>query len=60
MKTNLLSIPKFAQSTGLSYGLARELVLRGDVPSVSVGKRRRVNEEWVRKWIASGDRPLPL
>jgi hypothetical protein len=55
---NLMSIPKFAKFTGLNYSLARVLVIRGDVPSVNVGRRRMINEAWARKWVATGDRPL--
>lgn len=51
----LLSIPDFARATGLSYWLARELVLRGDVPSIRVGNRRRVSAHWVAGWVNAGE-----
>jgi excisionase family DNA binding protein len=62
--TKLLSIPEFAKATGLSVWLARELVHRGDVPSVRVGARRRVDSRWVERWLAAGnpesDVPSPV
>jgi excisionase family DNA binding protein len=50
--TKLISIAQFARLTGLDYFLARKLVIRGDVPSVAVGKRRRIDAMWVEKWMA--------
>ena len=52
----LLTIPKFAERTGLSYWLARALVLRGDIPSVQCGRRRRVSAKFIDSWCA-GTRP---
>lgn len=57
-KTKLLTIPEFANATGLTYGLARELVIRGDVPHVLVGTRRRVDSRWIEKWTACGNPEL--
>jgi hypothetical protein len=34
---------KFAERAGLSFWLARALVLRGEIPSVQCGRRRRVS-----------------
>lgn len=53
--TKLLSIPQFADATGLTDYLARALVMRGDVPSVRVGARRRVDSRWVEKWVNLGN-----
>jgi hypothetical protein len=53
--TKLLSIPEFADAAGLSDALARALVMRGDVPSVRVGARRRVDSRWVQKWLSLGN-----
>ena len=62
--TKLLSIREFAEATGLSIWLARELVNRGDVPSVRVGPRRRVDIRFVEKWTAAGcqhtERSIPV
>jgi excisionase family DNA binding protein len=52
--TSLLTIPKFAARVGISYWLARKLVLRGDIPSIQVGPRKRISEEWIQKWLAEG------
>jgi len=52
----LLTIPKFAERTGISYWLARALVLRGDIPSVQCGRRRRVSAKFVEAWC-EGTRP---
>jgi excisionase family DNA binding protein len=53
--TKLLTVPQFAEATGLSDPLARALVNRGDVPSVLVGRRRRVDARWVEKWVNLGN-----
>jgi hypothetical protein len=52
--TKLLTIPAFAKATGLTYWLARELVNRGDIPSVQVGPRKRVDARWVEQWTRGG------
>jgi len=57
--TKLLSIPEFAVATGISETLARALVNRGDVPSILVGRRRRVDARWVERWTALANPPLP-
>lgn len=59
MMTKLLTIPKFAEATGLSYRLCLQLVDAGDVPSVRVGRRRRIDVRWIEQWLAAGGyRPL--
>lgn len=52
--TKLLTIPKFAQATGLSYRLHLQLVEAGEIPSVPVGSRRRIDIRWVEQWLAAG------
>ena len=52
--TKLITIPKFAESTGLPYRLCLQLVVSGQLPSVSVGKRRRIDVRWVEQWLAAG------
>ena len=58
--TTLLTIPKFAEATGLSYRLCLHLVGTGQIPSVAVGSRRRIDVRWVAQWLeAGGYRPAP-
>ena len=52
--TKLITIPKFAQATGLPYRLCLHLVGTGQIPSVAVGRRRRIDVRWVEQWLASG------
>jgi excisionase family DNA binding protein len=52
--TKLLTIPNFARETGLSYRLCLQLVESGDIPSVPVGSRRRIDVRWVEQWLAAG------
>ena len=52
--TKLITISKFAQATGLPYRLCLHLVGAGQIPSVAVGRRRRIDVRWVEQWLASG------
>ena len=52
--TKLITIPKFAQATGLTYRLCLQLVSAGRIPSVRVGCRRRIDVRWVAQWLAEG------
>jgi hypothetical protein len=52
--TKLITIPKFARATGLPYRLCLQLVGTGQVPSVPVGSRRRIDVRWVEQWLAAG------
>ena len=52
--TKLITIPIFAEATGLTYRLCLHLVAAGHVPSVLVGHRRRIDMRWVEQWLASG------
>lgn len=54
MMTQLITIPKFAELTGLSYRLCSHLVETGQIPSVPVGRRRRIDVRWVDQWLAGG------
>jgi len=56
--TELLSIPDFAKLTGLKYANARQLVLRGDIPHVRCGARRRIDRRWVEGWLSDSRRDL--
>jgi excisionase family DNA binding protein len=52
--TRLLTIPKFARETWLSYRLCLQLVQSGEIPSVRVGCRRRIDIRWVEQWLEAG------
>ncbi len=39
--TKLITIPRFAELTGLPYRLCLHLIGTGQIPSVAVGRRRR-------------------
>jgi excisionase family DNA binding protein len=52
--TKLITIPKFAQATGLPYRLCLQLVGTGKIPSVPVGSRRRIDVRWIEQWLAAG------
>jgi excisionase family DNA binding protein len=54
MMTKLITIPKFAEATGLPYRLCLHLIATGQIPSVPVGRRRRIDVRWVDQWLASG------
>ena len=52
--TKLITIPKFAEATGLPYRLCLHLVGTGQIPSVAVGRRRRIDVRWVEQWLSTG------
>ena len=52
--TKLITIPKFAELTGLPYRLCLHLVGIDQIPSVAVGRRRRIDVRWVEQWLATG------
>jgi excisionase family DNA binding protein len=54
MMTKLITIPKFAEATGLPYRLCLHLIGTGQIPSVAVGRRRRIDVRWVEQWLATG------
>jgi len=54
MMTKLITIPKFAAATGLPYRLCLHLVGTGQIPSVAVGRRHRIDVRWVEQWLATG------
>lgn len=57
--TKLLSISGFGRATGLGHRLAHKLVKSGEVPSVKVGSRRRVDVRWVRHWLQQATPGVP-
>ena len=52
--TKLITIPEFAEATGLPYRLCLHLIGTGQIPSVAVGRRRRIDVRWVEQWLATG------
>ena len=52
--TKLITILKFAETTGLAYRLCLQLVGSGQIPSIRVGNRRRIDVRWVEQWLAGG------
>ena len=52
--TKLITIPRFAELTGLPYRLCLHLVGTGQIPSVPVGRRHRIDVRWLEQWLASG------
>ena len=52
--TKLITIPKFAAATGLPYRLCLHLIGTGQIPSVAVGRRRRIDVRWVEQWLSTG------
>jgi len=52
--TKLITIPKFAEATGLQYRLCLQLVESGHIPSICVGRRRRIDVRWIEQWLAGG------
>lgn len=57
--TKLITIPKFAETTGLSYRLCLQLVGTEQIPSIRVGRRLRIDVRWVKQWLEGGGyRPL--
>jgi excisionase family DNA binding protein len=57
MDKPLISVRQFSQRSGLSYRVARRLVLAGEVPSIKVGSRRRVSAEFIQDWKRQAGSP---
>ncbi|MBF0252290.1 MAG: helix-turn-helix domain-containing protein [Candidatus Omnitrophica bacterium] len=51
VKDRVLSIREVAQYLGISYGTVREMMLRGKLPYFRVGRRYRVKEPELKKWM---------
>lgn len=52
--TRLLKVSQLSKETGLPYRLCLQLVRDGDIPSLMVGRRRRVDIRWLEQWLATG------
>ena len=51
VKDRVLSIREVAQYLGISYGTVREMMLQGKLPYFRVGRRYRVKEPELKKWL---------
>lgn len=49
----LLKLPDVVEITGLSRSKVAELVARREIPSVSIGRARRVLPEDLEAWLRS-------
>lgn len=54
--SKLITVREFARRTGISYNLARTAVANGQVPSVEIGRMRRLHEGAVEEFFR---RPSP-
>ena len=54
MQTKLLTIPDFARTCGITYSLAAQMVESGQIPTITVGKRRRIDQRFVDQWLSRG------
>jgi excisionase family DNA binding protein len=52
--TKLITIPRFAKLTGLPYRLCLQMVEERQIPSIPVGRRRRIDVRWLVQWLAGG------
>lgn len=51
VKDRVLSIKEVAQYLGISYGTVREKMFQGKLPYFMVGRRYRVKESELKKWL---------
>lgn len=54
----LLKVPEVAQHLGVSDRRTRELVRKGILPSVRLGRQVRIDEDTLHQWIRGGGRGL--
>ena len=59
MKHKWITVAAFARGTGLPYWIAAQMVDRGEIPSITVGKRRRVHSAWIKTWLAKARNATP-
>ncbi len=57
MSKRLISIPEFARIVGISGPTARAMVRNGDVPTVRIRTRHRIDSEWLKTWLAGKNEP---
>ena len=48
----LLTVPEVAARLGLGRSLIYQLLMRGEIPSIKVGRARRVPSQGLEKFIA--------
>lgn len=48
----LLTVPEVAVRLGLGRSLIYQLLMRGEIPSIKVGRARRVPSQWLEEFIA--------
>lgn len=53
-KFNFLSLPAVAEILGASVPTVKSMVKRGEIPTVIIGQRKKVEESRLLAWIASG------
>jgi excisionase family DNA binding protein len=58
VNVKFLRIPEVAQLLDVSVPRAYEMVRRGLLPAVRIGRQVRVHPEQLQAWIALGGRPL--
>lgn len=56
---SLLTIRKVAEELGVSTGRAYEIVRRGMLPGVRIGRQVKVSSAALERFIESGGQPLP-
>ena len=59
MKQSWITVAAFARATGVSYWIASQMVSSGEIPSIAVGKCRRVHSGWIKKWLAKTQAATP-
>lgn len=51
MEKLMFTVPEAAHQVGLSRSKLYELVLRGEIPSVTVGRSRRIPTAALAQWV---------
>jgi excisionase family DNA binding protein len=49
-----ISIPKAARRLGCSINTVRLMINEGTLPTVTIGRRRRIDEDTLLEWIRQG------
>ena len=51
MPTQLLTTKQVAERLGLHIRTVKTLLARGDLPSLKIGKSRRVRQDYLETWL---------
>ena len=51
---NLLTIPQTAKAINCSAPTVRRMIATGELPAVTIGRRRRVSTKTLDQWIENG------